>query len=240
MPVEEIAEALGVSPVVAGVPLPGPPPRFNVAPTQSMLVLRAAAAVGASAQRELAWLRWGLVPFWAKDSKIGSRFLQARAETVDTTPAYRQSFTEKRAVVIVDGFYEWSHASEGAKTKATKQAAKIPHLLRPAGGGLLAIAGLWERWRPPSGAPVESCAVLTIAAGPRVWALHDRMPLLLRPHELEPWLHGSSADATAITRGGAESALGPRDEGLVLTRVSTWVNDVRHDDAACIAPAHSV
>lgn len=227
MPVEEIAEALGVSPVVVGSPVPGPPPRFNVAPTQSMLVLRTPKSEPAG--RELAWARWGLVPPWAKDLKFGARCLQARSETVETTAAYREAFKQRRCVVLVDGFYEWSHPAEA-------KAAKVPHLLRPVGGGVLPIAGVWERWKGPEGDWVISCAVLTTAAGPKVATLHDRMPLVLAPHELETWLHGETAQASAIAHG---APLGPRDKDLVLTPVSTWVNDVRHDDAACVAPARA-
>ncbi len=225
LPVDEIAEALGVPPVVHGVPTPGPPPRYNVAPTQSMLVLRT--PKGESAGRELAWARWGLVPFWATDRKIGSRFLQARSETVATTAAFRRAFTSRRCVVVVDGFYEWSHP-------ASKKEAKVPHLVRPEEGRILPIAGVWERWRPEGEEPLESCAVLTAPAGPRIATLHDRMPLVLRPHEIETWLHGSVEEAEAITRGET-TTFAERDASLVLTPVSTWVNDVKHDDAACIA-----
>lgn len=232
LPVEEIAEALGVSPVVAGTPVPGPPPRYNVAPTQSMLVLRTPRGDTSGHGRELAWARWGLVPFWAKDPKIGNKHIQARSETVQATAAYREAFKTRRCVVVVDSFYEWTHPAGGAPAK--KGDKKIPYRITPAGGGILPIAGVWDRWKPASGDPVESCAVLTTAAGPQVAALHDRMPLVLRPHELETWLHGTPEEAAAIVRG--ESAtFGARDEGLVLTPVSTWVNDVRHDDAACIA-----
>lgn len=234
LPVEEVAEILGVSPDVKGVPVPGPPPRFNVAPTQSMLVLRRPRGARGDAARELAWARWGLVPFWAKDLKVGARFLQARAETVDTSSAFKRPFAEHRCALIVDGFYEWSHPRDEA---AKKKAVKVPHLVRPAEGGVMALAGVWERWKGPGGEPVESCAVITTAAGPRIATLHDRMPLVLRPHELATWLDGSTEEAAAIVHEAGTSTLGARDERLVLTPVSTWVNDVRHDDAACIAPS---
>lgn len=225
MPVEEIAEALGVSPVVAGTPIPGPPPRYNVAPTQSMLVLRTPRG---GEGRELAWTRWGLVPFWAPDLKTGNKFIQARSETVATSAAYRHAFEKRRCIVVVDGFYEWSHPKK-------KTDAKVPHLIRPEGGGILPIAGVWERWKPKDGGDtVESCAVLTMPAGPHVAKLHDRMPLVLRPHELETWLHGTPEEAREITNAEG-GTFGSRDEGLVLVPVSTHVNNVKNDDAACIA-----
>lgn len=218
-PVEEIAEAFGVSPIPVG------PPRFNIAPGQGVAVVRA----GPTTPRELAIVRWGLVPWWSKDGPpspgrrgAGSRFVQARGETVATAPAFRDAFTSRRCIVVVDGFYEWS----GVKGKANRQ----PHQIRLAGGGPFAIAGVWDSWKAPDGGVLETCAVVTTASRGAIAELHDRMPLILDRAARERWLAAPADEARALV---AE----PSPLELVIIPVSSWVNDVRHDDARCLEPA---
>ncbi len=209
-PVEDIAEIFGVEPI------PIATPRFNVAPTQDLAIVRQEP----ERPRELALVRWGLVPWWSKDPKIGNRFIQARGETVATAPAYRNAFKSHRCLVVVDGFYEWS---------GTKKERK-PHLVRLAEGGPFAIAGLWESWKKPDGTRLETCAVVTTAARGPLDAVHDRMPLVLDAEARERWLTASPEDARGLL--GEPSPL-----ELVVVPVSSWVNDVRHEDARCIEPA---
>jgi putative SOS response-associated peptidase YedK len=210
-PVEDIAEAFGVSQIPLG------PPRFNIAPTQPLAIVRS----GPDRPRELALVRWGLVPWWAKDPKIGNRFIQARAETVVTTPAYRDAFKSKRCLVVVDGFYEWS----GDKKKGDRQA----HLIRLAEGGPFAIAGLWDSWKTPAGDRMETGAVVTTASRGPLDAVHDRMPLVLDEEARERWL-------TATPEVARELLDAPSPLELVVVPVSSWVNDARHDDARCLEP----
>jgi putative SOS response-associated peptidase YedK len=219
--VEEIAEHFDVAPVPLG------PPRFNVAPGQPLAVVRAPLSrgnrsSGATRSRELALVRWGLVPWWAKDAKIASRCIQGRAETLAKSPAYRDAFRERRCLVVLSGFYEWKSVD----------GARFPHHVRPRWGGPLAVAGVWERWLSPEGEVVETCAVVTTKAEGPVGELHDRMPMIVGEPDYEAWLRGSSADAERVLTGSSADA----DE-LVVTPVSAWVNDVRHEDPRCLARA---
>jgi len=208
--VEDVAAIFGVDPVPLG------PPRFNIAPTQDLAIVRQEP----DAPRELARVRWGLVPWWSKDPAIGNRFIQARGETVATAPAYRNAFKSHRCLVVVDGFYEWS---------GTKKERK-PHLVRLAKGGPFAIAGVWESWKKPDGGRLETCAVVTTAARGPVGAVHDRMPLVLDEEARDRWLTASPEEAPALF---AE----PSPLELAVIPVSTWVNDARHEDERCIEPA---
>lgn len=221
MPVEEVAEAFeALLPSDLPDDAPGTKPRFNLSPGQAMLVVRPTKAKDA---RELAALRWGLVPFWAESPKEGRRLAQARAETVPTARAFRAAFQKRRCIVVIDGFYEWQAPPKGSKAK------KAPHYVTPESGGLLAIAGLWERWKSAEGEVLDTCAVLTTAAVDPIARIHDRMPLLLGKAEIERWLSGTDEEAQSI-------AAHPGTIDLVVTPISTWVNDVKHDDPRCIEP----
>jgi putative SOS response-associated peptidase YedK len=181
--------------------------------------------------RELALLKWGLVPRWAKDDdqkKLGSKFVQARAETVQKAPAYRDAFRGRRCLVVIDGFYEWKADPANAKKR-------LPHYLRLHSGRPFAIAGLWDRTRNAKGEVLETCAVVTTNAEGKIKDLHDRMPLVLAPDAYGAWLSGSAEDAQALLAGGAATQAARAAE-LDVIPVSTWVNDVRHDDPRCIEP----
>jgi putative SOS response-associated peptidase YedK len=213
--IEEIAELLGVSPVELG------PPKYNVAPTQPMLVVRERR----DHRREMAFVRWGLIPHWAKaeDAKrLSSRQFQARLETAPRAPAFRDAFRAHRCLVIVDGFYEWQTVGGGER---------VPHHVRRPDGAPFAIGGLWASWKSPDGEWLDSCAVLTTKAITPVAELHDRMPLVLPRSAYEAWLTGSPASAADVATPSAE---------LVAIPVSKWVNDVKHDDPRCIEPVGPV
>ncbi len=158
-------------------PLPNLRPRYNVAPTQQVPIVRRAQDDG---EREVAQVRWGLIPFWAKDEKIGYKLINARAEGIDAKPSFREAFKRgRRCLIPADGFYEW--------WKGTKP--KQPWRITLEDGGPFAFAGLWERWeKAPDGVPVESCTIITTAANALVAKLHDRMPVILPVDAYGPWL----------------------------------------------------
>src|SRR3954447_18100484 len=152
-------------------------PRYNVAPTQTVAAVRA----DSSGKRQLALLRWGLIPSWAKDAKIASSLINARSETLAEKPAFRTALARRRCLILADGFYEWK--------KEGKQ--KLPYYFQLAGGQPLAFAGLWDRWRGPEASgeeAVESCTIVTTTANELCGEFHDRMPVILRPTDYEVWL----------------------------------------------------
>ena len=205
----------------------GPPmdlkPRYNVAPGQQVAAVRAD-----TDGRRLSMLRWGLLPAWARDPKMGYRMINARAETVASKPAYRAAFRARRCLVPADGFYEW----------ARQGAVKQPYLVGLEHGRLIIFAGLWERWRapedmvlPPSlkdsaqDGVIETCTVLTTEANDLMRPIHHRMPVILPPEALTPWLDGK------------DLALHPYpSEPMTVQRVSRWVNSVSHEDPRCVEP----
>lgn len=201
-----------------GTPLPGPErPRYNLAPTQAVPVLRADGDGHAAG----AWLRWGLVPSWAKDTDIGNRLINARVETVAVKPAFRSAFRHRRCVIVANGFYEWQAGPAG----------KQPFFMAPADGGLLAFAGLWETWGPADSA-LETCAIITTAATGPAATVHDRMPVLVGPGLLGRWLGGPAAEALA-------AVLGAEVPALAVRAVSRAVNNPRHDGPDLVEPVAS-
>lgn len=190
-------------------------PRYNIAPTQDIAVLRRAGGGG----RELTAMRWGLVPSWAKDIDIGARMINARAETVHEKPAFRDAFRRRRCLIVTDGFYEWQKRPRGPKR---------PYFLTVADGRPFAFAGLWEAWTPPGGAPLESCAIITTEATAELRPIHDRMPVILTPEVFDRWLD------PALAPDEARARLAPFNGALAITPVGTRVNNVRNDDPACV------
>jgi putative SOS response-associated peptidase YedK len=146
------------------------PPSDNVAPSQYVPVLTA----DANGLRAIRPMKWGLVPFWAKDAKIGNRMINARAETVDTGNAFRAAFRARRCIVPADGFYEWDRG-------------KRPYLFAPE-EGLLSLAGVWERWKKPGAPPLESFTIITTDADDTVRPVHERMPVLIGHNAIGAWL----------------------------------------------------
>lgn len=197
-------------------------PRYNVAPTQQAPVVR---ATRDGSGRELVAMRWGLVPPWADDPAVGSRMINARAESVADRPAFRQALRWRRCVVPADGFYEWK-----ALAGPGKRAGKQPfHITRP-GRAPFVFAGLWERWGERA-APLETFTILTCAPTPEIAELHDRMPVILAGDARELWLDREVEDPHLL-----ETVLRPFPGRLVLTPVSRAVNTPDNDDPGCIAP----
>jgi putative SOS response-associated peptidase YedK len=199
-------------------PPPETAPRFNVAPGQDVLVVRAT--------REVASLRWGLVPAWADDPKIGHRLVNARAESLAVKPAFRDALRLRRCLVVADGFYEWAGA----------RAPRRPHWFHRRDGAPFAIAGLWERWTPrgdSGAAPLESCTLVTTDANATVAAVHDRMPVLIAPEDFGRWL---GEDAGASVESAAALLRPCPDDWLAERAVGPRVNDARVDEPACLEP----
>jgi putative SOS response-associated peptidase YedK len=192
-------------------------PRYNLAPTQEAPV---ALIREPGAPRTLESLRWGLIPYWAKEASIGNRMINARAESVADKPAYRYSFKKKRCLVPTDGFYEWK--KEGK--------AKQPYLIRRHDHQPFAFAGLWSSWRNPEGGLLETFTILTTDANGDIRGLHDRMPVVVGREDFGLWLDPKVDDAERL-----QAVLKPAPEGeLELVRVSRNVNSPAHDAADCV------
>jgi putative SOS response-associated peptidase YedK len=197
-------------------------PRYNIAPSTPIVAIRMV-----DGQRRADLLRWGLIPHWAKDEKIGYSTINARAETVAVKPAFREAFRRRRCLIPADGFYEWQ-AQPGTK-------AKQPYLISRADGAPLAFAGLWERWHPPQGLLVESCSIIVTAANALVQPIHDRMPVLLDPGDFKTWLDPDNHDPHALT--GLLRAYPA--ERMQAVPVGMRVNNPRNDDAELIEEIRS-
>lgn len=217
--------------------VPEVPPRYNVTPSQPVAVVRVLrASPGRAPGRAFDWLRWGLVPSWADDPKVGHKMSLARAETVATAPAFRDAFRNRRCLVVVDGFYEWKRedgasnrpASGRSTSRARGRSPSQPFVVRRPDGSPFALAGVWERWTSRDGEVVESCAILTRPARPPLDAVHDRMPIVLPREAWDAWLDPETDGARWLDADG-----GP----LVAQAVSPYVNDPRHDDPGCLEPA---
>lgn len=197
-------------------------PRFNVAPTQPVAVVRSAPEAP-ELGRELVWLRWGLIPSWAKDPSIGDRMINARAETVAEKPAYRAAFRRRRCLVVADGFYEWQ------KTGPKKQ----PYFIHMQDDRPLAFAGLWESWEGADASAIESCTLLTTEPNELVASIHNRMPVILARESYPQWLDPRAADPNQL-----RPLLVPYPgDQMAAYPVTTYVNSPAHDDARCIERA---
>ncbi len=199
-------------------------PRVNIAPTQEVPAVRLEADEGepAASRRHLVMLRWGLIPSWAKDAKLGSRMINARAETVATKPAFRAAFRRRRCLLLADGFYEWRQESGG----------KQPYRVALNDGGPFAFAGLWEAWCPPAeDTRLESCTIITTDANDLLGAIHDRMPVILDPKDYRLWLD----DRAPLTE--VQALLRPfPSEALTAFPVSKRLNSVANEAPDLIEP----
>ncbi len=199
---------------------PNVAPRYNIAPTQDVAAVRPAAS---GAGRELAMLRWGLIPSWAKEASIGSKMINARSETVAEKPSFRSAFRHRRCLVPADGFYEWRREGE----------IKQPYRIGMSGGQAVAFAGLWESWSgAEDGAVVETFTILTTEANRKLRPIHPRMPVILAPESYETWLDASPETAERALSIARPFAAGP----MAFYRVSTRVNSPRNDDPDCLKP----
>ena len=194
-------------------------PRFNIAPTQEVPVVRRDPDSGG---RRLDLLKWGLVPFWAKEPSIGNRMINARSETVAEKPAYRASFRKRRCLVIADGFYEWQ-ATDGPKQ---------PYFFHRIDGHPFAMAGLWDRWEKEPPSSLESFTILTTEANEVVAPIHNRMPVLLEETAFDSWLDPDFQDSESLAR-----LLIPAPAAILqATPVSTYVNNPANEGPQCVEP----
>ncbi|MDZ4779452.1 MAG: SOS response-associated peptidase [Planctomycetia bacterium] len=191
--------------------------RYNIAPTQQVLAIR---ADDASRAWQPVWLRWGLIPSWAKDEKIGAQLMNARSETIAEKPSFRAAFKQRRCLIVADGFYEWQKSGR----------AKLPFHIRRRDQQPFAFAGLWERWRGGDGL-VESCTIITTAANDLLRPLHERMPVILAPPDYGTWL------APTAKPEELQPLLASIDTPeLEIVPANPIVNSARHDSPDCLQP----
>ena len=213
---KELWEELGLE----GEPPSDLEPRYNVAPSQEV------PAVVDRDPTKLTNLRWGLVPFWAKDPSIGHKMINARAEGIEKKPAFRHAFEKRRCLIPASGFYEWERRG-GTGKKGVKQ----PHYITLESGRPLTFAGVWEVWRDADGKRIASCAIVTTDAKGEIGKIHDRMPVILPPDAREVWLdrEASQEDLIALLRPFPASKLAHHP-------VSKVVNSPANDVPECIEP----
>ena len=209
--------------LVFSVPPERPPPNFaaswNVAPTDSLPVVRYDARAG---ERSLDVMRWGLVPFWAKDIKVGFSNINAKAEGIDTRPAFREAFQRRRCLVPLDNFYEWKKLGKDRQ----------PYAVALADRRLMAMAGLWESWRSPAGERLHSFAIVTTAPNELLAPVHDRMPVILGPENWPLWLGETPANPARLK---ALLVPYPADD-MVIWPVDRRVGNVKNNDPSLIEP----
>lgn len=189
--------------------------RFNIAPSQKVLVVRVHPRQN---KRESTFLRWGLIPSWADDPSIGSRLTNARAETAATKPSFRTSFRRQRCLIPANGFYEWSNM----------HGRKQPHYIRLQSNEPFAFGGLWDTWAR-DGEKRETCTILTCSANALMKPIHPRMPVVIQPHRFDTWLDPTQTDAAALSQ---DLHTFP-SESTAIYPVSNHVNNVQHDDSRC-------
>lgn len=193
------------------------PPRYNIAPSQPVAV------VPNNNLRQIEFFRWGLIPSWAKDHKIGYRMINARAETLAQKPSFRAAYRRRRCLVLADGFYEWQGA---------KGTAKTPHHIRLESGAPFALAGLWETWHSPDGSVIPSCTIITTQPNTLVAPIHNRMPVILPPEAYEEWLASGERTPAEL-----QPLLVPFPAELMVAHpISRLVNNPKNDQPECILP----
>ena len=194
-------------------------PRYNIAPTQPVAIIKPKAG---TSQRELKIVRWGLIPFWAKDAKMGAGFINARSETAADRPAFRTAFKMRRCIIPADGFYEWKKLEKG----------RAPYLVVLSNRLVFAFAGLWETWKSPDGELIESCTILTTDANELIQPIHDRMPTILSPSDYDLWLNPDTKTTESL-----KHMLKPfPSEEMIMFPVSGKVNKASYDAADCVEP----
>lgn len=196
---------------------PNFPPRYNVAPTQPIAIVRIV-----EGRRQFALARWGFLPSWVKDPKTFSLLINARGETVRDKPAYQAAMKRRRCLIPADGFYEWQAGGEG----------KRPFYVRARSGAPLAFAGLWETWTGPNGEEVDTAVIVTTRANKTLGDIHERMPVIVPPEAFDLWLNATDADATA-----AAALMVPAPENLLEAyAIPTTVNRTANDHPKLIEP----
>lgn len=208
---EMLVEVFGLQAV------PSLDPRYNVAPTQNVGVIR---CCDDSAHYKYDALKWGLVPSWAPDPTKGSSLINARSETVSEKPSFRHAIKYNRCIVPVSGFYEWSHAGK----------EKHPHFISLKDSPVMSLAGIWENWKAPDSSVLETFSILTTAANKLLSSLHDRMPVILKPEDYGMWLNRNLHDPHHL-----EGLYQPYpDDLMTFHEVPLLVNSPRFDSPACI------
>jgi putative SOS response-associated peptidase YedK len=188
-------------------------PRYNIAPTQSSLIV-----IGEAKSRTTHMARWGLVPSWSRDLSLAARMINAPAEEIDEKPVFRSALAQQRCLVPANGFYEWQ----------TRGARKQPYKIGLRNWALCAFAGLWEKWAPETGEPVETFTIITTRANKLVSEVHERMPVMIAPADYQRWLSGSEASAKRL--------LVPYTGAMAIAPVSDRINNLKDDDVGLIAP----
>ncbi|MFQ5578075.1 MAG: SOS response-associated peptidase, partial [Anaerolineae bacterium] len=192
-------------------------PRYNIAPSQPVAVV-----VNRGGARRLDAFQWGLIPVWAKDPAIGNKMIDARAETVAQKPSFKRPLQRQRCLILADGFFEWQKTSGG----------KIPAYIHLKDRKPFAFAGLWDRWRAPGGEEIHSCTIITTRPNSLMKPLHNRMPVILPPAAIEPWLAPVEQPPQALL-----PLLTPYPAGdMAFYRVSKLVNSPANDLPDCIRP----
>ena len=207
--INTIAETFGVAPSLEAAP------RYNIAPTQEVVsILRNGTA-------HLEWLQWGLIPSWAKDASIGSKMINARAETLAEKPSFKRLLRSRRCLVPADGFYEWKKERSG----------KIPMYITFKDGSPFAFAGLWDLWRDPDGRQIRTCTLITTEPNAVVAPIHDRMPVILPPEVRDMWLDNAIQDEHALL----PLLLPYSAEAMTARAVSRLINNPKSEGAELIA-----
>lgn len=210
-------------------------PRYNIAPTQPVAIVRVNPQGG---ERELTHVLWGLIPSWSKDPNMGARMINARSETVREKPSFRAPFKRRRCLVPADGFYEWKRIGKQKQPyHITVQSADGQNGQREPGKDietLFAIAGLWETWTDPEGSTLESCTLLTTDANEAMSGLHHRMPVIVDPEDYTMWL-GSGREDDPDYLDQLRHLMRPyRSEAISARAVSLYVNNARNEGAECL------
>jgi putative SOS response-associated peptidase YedK len=220
-PVEDLVERFAVDEVVTDEVVP----RWNVAPSQGVL---AVASSSDGSTRRLGTFRWGLVPSWAKDPSIGNRMVNARAETVAVSGAFRSAFQRRRCLLPASGFYEWQRR----EVAGARRPARRPFYLHAADGSPLALAGLWEVWHDAEGGALRTCTVITTRPNATLAPIHDRMPVIVPPSGWDRWL-----EPEPLRPDEREELLVPApDDLLVADPVGDRVNSPRNDGPDLVTP----
>ncbi len=207
--INTIAKTFGVAPSVEAAP------RYNIAPTQEVV------SILSNGTAHLEWLQWGLIPSWAKDASIGSKMINARAETLAEKPSFKRLLRSRRCLVPADGFYEWKKERSG----------KTPMYITLKDGGPFAFAGLWDLWRDPDGRQIRTCTLITTEPNAVVAPIHDRMPVILPPEARDLWLDNAIQDEHALL-----PLLSPYPaEAMTARAVSRLVNNPKSEGAELIA-----
>ncbi|MFJ9385479.1 SOS response-associated peptidase [Peribacillus sp. NPDC101481] len=188
---------------------------YNIAPSQSVL-----SVINDGARNRLGYLRWGLIPFWAKDEKVGYKMINARAETIAEKASFRNAYKKKRCLIIADSFYEWKKTPE----------RKIPMRIKLKNHAPFGMAGIWESWKSPEGISVYSCSVITTVPNELMTSIHDRMPVILKPEDEKEWLSPTNNDPAYL-----QQYLKSFDsEQMEAFEVSTDVNSTKNNSSNLI------